>query len=47
MPEITWARVLERRAEYQTWTDARLTLDTSIDTPEALLAAGLKFVRRS
>jgi predicted kinase len=46
MPEITWARVVERRAEYQAWNDARLTLDTSIDTPEALLAAGLKFVRR-
>jgi predicted kinase len=45
MPEITWARVLERRAEYRTWTDARLTLDTSIDTPETLLAAALRFVR--
>jgi predicted kinase len=45
MPEITWARVLERRAEYQAWTDERLTLNTSIDAPETLLAAGLRFVR--
>ena len=44
MPEITWARVLERRAEYQAWSDARLTLDTSIDAPGTLLAAALKFV---
>jgi len=45
MPEITWARVLERRAEYRAWTDARLTLDTSIDTPETLLAAALNYLR--
>src|SRR5882672_6908085 len=44
MPEVTWARVLDRRAEYQAWTDARLTLDTSIDTPDTLLAAALRFV---
>ena len=29
MPEVTWARVMERRADYEAWTDARLTLDTS------------------
>ena|ERR1700722_18255698 len=45
MPEITWARVLERRAEYEPWTDARLTLDTSIDTPEKLLAYALNYLR--
>jgi predicted kinase len=44
MPEVTWARVQSRRAEYQAWTDARLTLDTSIDTPATLLAAALRFV---
>src|SRR5271155_809369 len=33
MPEITWARVLERRAEYEAWADPRLVLDTSADVP--------------
>ena len=47
MPEFTWARVLERRAEYQPWTDARLTLDTSVDTPGTLLAAALNYLRPS
>jgi predicted kinase len=42
MPEITWARVLERRAEYETWTDARLTLDTSTKSSEQLLAETLE-----
>jgi predicted kinase len=45
MPEITWARVLERRAEYQPWTDERLTLDTSVDAPGKLLAAALSYLR--
>lgn len=45
MPEVTWARVLERRSEYEGWTDARLTRDTSTDSPEELLAAALNFVR--
>jgi predicted kinase len=44
MPEIKWSRVLERRAEYENWTDARLTLDTSTATPETLLAAVLDFL---
>jgi hypothetical protein len=45
MPEITWARVLERRAEYEAWADARLTLDTSVEVPERLLAEALNYVR--
>jgi predicted kinase len=45
MPEVTWTRVLERRAEYQPWTDARLTLDTSVDTPGTLLATTLNYLR--
>ena len=45
MPEITWARVLERRAEYEAWTDARLVLDTSTQTPELLLAEALRYLR--
>jgi predicted kinase len=45
MPDITWARVLERRAEYETCTDARLALDTSKKSGEQLLAEVLEFVR--
>ena len=45
MPEITWVRVLERRAEYEAWADARLTLDTSVEVPERLLAEALGYVR--
>jgi len=45
MPEINWARVLERRAEYEAWADARLTLDTSVEVPERLLAEALNYVR--
>ncbi|MDP3076028.1 AAA family ATPase [Bradyrhizobium sp.] len=45
MREVTWARVLERRAEYEDWADARLILDTSADAPEGLLAAALRYVR--
>jgi predicted kinase len=45
MPEISWTRVLQRRAEYEPWTDRRLTLDTSIGTPEKLLAGALDYLR--
>ena len=45
MPEVTWARVLERRSEYQNWIDPRLILDTSISAPEELLAAALRYLR--
>ena len=47
MPEANWARVLARRAEYQTWTDARLILDTSAAAPENLLAEALIYLRQS
>jgi predicted kinase len=47
MPEITWARVLERRAEYEAWADARLTLDTSVKSADQLLAEALNYLRRS
>ena len=47
MAEVSWARVIERRAEYNAWTDRRLTLDTSIDAPESLLAEALNYVRAS
>jgi predicted kinase len=45
MPEIPWSRVLERRAEYEPWTDLRLTLDSSDGSPEKLLGEALDYVR--
>lgn len=45
MAEIPWSRVLERRAEYEPWTDRRLTLDTSDSTPEKLLTDVLSYLR--
>jgi predicted kinase len=47
MPEISWDRVQRRRAEYEAWTDARLTLDTSAKSADQLLAEALKYLRRS
>jgi len=47
MPEVTWARVQRRRAEYEAWTDARLTLDTSAKSAEQSLAEALNYFRRS
>ena len=46
MPELTWARVLARQAEYEPWTDARLILDTSPAAPENVLAEALNYLRR-
>ena len=45
MPEVTWDRVQRRRAEYEAWTDARLTLDTSAKSAEQLIAEVLNYVR--
>jgi predicted kinase len=44
MAEVTWARVEQRRAEYEAWTDARLTLDTSMQPPERLLAEAIDYL---
>ncbi|MBR1227040.1 MULTISPECIES: AAA family ATPase [unclassified Bradyrhizobium] len=44
MAEIDWARVEQRRAEYEAWTDARLTLDTSAEPPERLLAEAIRYL---
>jgi len=44
MPEVTWARVEQRRAEYEAWTDARLTLDTSMQPPERLLTEAIDYL---
>ena len=40
MAEVTWASVMERRTAYEAWTDARLTLDTSAHSPEAIARRG-------
>jgi predicted kinase len=45
MPEVTWDRVQRRRAEYEAWTDARLTLDTSAKSADQLIAEALKYLR--
>jgi hypothetical protein len=44
MAEITWARVEQRRTEYEAWTDARLTLDTAAQPPERLLAEAIGYL---
>jgi predicted kinase len=43
--ELTWARLLQRRAEYEAWTDPRLVLDTSRTSPAQLLAQALNYTR--
>ena len=45
MPEVTWARVQRRQAEYEAWTDARLTLDTSAKSAEQLITEALNYLR--
>jgi predicted kinase len=44
MAEVTWARVEQRRAGYEAWADARLTLDTSAQPPERLLAEAIEYL---
>jgi predicted kinase len=43
--EFTWASLLQRRAEYEPWTDPRLVLDTSRTSPAQLLAQALSYAR--
>ena len=43
--ELTWASLLQRRAEYEAWTDPRLVLDTSRTSPAQLLAQALNYAR--
>ncbi|MEL7391034.1 MAG: hypothetical protein AAFU81_06675 [Pseudomonadota bacterium] len=47
MPEVTWARVQQRKAEYQTWSHPRLVLDTSQTPVNDLVADALAFIRRA
>ena len=43
--QLTWPRFLQRRAEYEAWTDPRLVLDTSRTSPAQLLAQALNYAR--
>jgi predicted kinase len=43
--EMTWARLLQRRAEYEAWTDPRLVLDTARTSPAQLLTQALSYAR--
>ena len=44
MAEVTWARVEQRRTDYEAWIDARLTLDTSAYPAERLLAEAIGYL---
>jgi predicted kinase len=44
MAEVTWTGVEKRRAEYEAWTDPRLTLDTSAHPTERLLAEAIEYL---
>jgi predicted kinase len=43
--QLTWPRFLQRRAEYEAWTDPRLVLDTSRTSPAQLLSQALSYTR--
>ena len=45
MPEITWERVQERKAEYEEWLDVRLRLDTASDAPDVLIARAMDYLQ--
>ena len=42
---LTWKALLQRRAEYEAWTDPRLVLDTSHTSPAQLLTQALNYTR--
>ena len=44
MPEVTWSRVEERRAEYQPWQDEHLELD-SIEPIDDLFDQALDYIK--
>jgi predicted kinase len=43
--EITWAHLLQRRAEYEPWSDPRLVLDTSHTSHAQLLTQAMNYTR--
>ena len=42
---LTWKGLLQRRAEYEAWSDPRLVLDTSRMAPAQLLTQALSYTR--
>ena len=42
MPEVTWADVEARRAEFESWRAPHITLDTALTDPAALVAEMMK-----
>jgi len=42
MPEVSWADIAARRAEYETWTGPRILLDSASSDPGALIAEAMK-----
>ena len=47
MSEVSWDRVLERKAEYEARTDERMVLDSVESTPEQLIQLAAEFVLAS
>ena len=45
MPEVDWDRVVERKAEYQPWTDDRLVLDSASEVPDILIARAIDYCK--
>ena len=43
--ELTWARLQQRRDEYEAWIDPRLVLDTSHTSPAQLQIQALNYLR--
>lgn len=44
MPELTWARVQQRRAEFEPWTAERLILDSCALDPDEMIEQALAYV---
>jgi predicted kinase len=42
---LTWKSFLQRRAEYEAWTDPRLVLDTSHTSPAQVMTQALNYTR--
>ena len=47
MPEISWDRVLERKAEYEPRSDERLVLDSATSGPDPLIKRAAEYCRSS
>jgi predicted kinase len=43
MPETSWDRVIQRKAEFVPWTDDRLVLDSATESVDALIEAAIQY----